>query len=81
MGDQLAFFVRAGHVNSLREAFHDAKIGEAHGYRNNEMLTTVAVQTTTTVNNRSSQRGILKHYLQSDSRKKPKVCFRCEGHI
>lgn len=29
--DQLAFFVRAGRVHSLRDALHTAKIGEAHG--------------------------------------------------
>lgn len=30
---QLAFFVRAGRVDSLRDALQSAKIGEAHGYR------------------------------------------------
>ena len=30
---QLAFFVRAGRVESLRDALQSAKIGEAHGYR------------------------------------------------
>ena len=30
---QLAFFVRAGRVSTLRDALHSAKLGEAHGYR------------------------------------------------
>ena len=29
---QLAFFVRAGRVDTLRDALHSAKLGDAHGY-------------------------------------------------
>lgn len=30
---QLAFFIRAGRIDTFRDALHSAKIGEAHGYR------------------------------------------------
>ena len=38
---QLAFFVRAGHKESLREALQSAKIEEAHGYRQTASSTPV----------------------------------------
>ncbi len=35
---QLAFFIRAGRVNTFREALHFAKLGEAHGYRSQNSI-------------------------------------------
>jgi hypothetical protein len=66
---QLAFFVRAGRVDSLREALHVAKIGEAHGYRTVTQLTTAAVgkpSDTKLPDHQSNKRG-------------PKICFKCDG--
>ena len=91
---QLAFFIRAGRVLTLRDALHSAKLGEAHGYRSHTTTTT-----TTTCTPTQDQVQILSQRVQAlevnsvapktsnqttnkPSRKsgKPKItCFKCSG--
>lgn len=91
---QLAFFVRAGRVESLRDALQSAKIGEAHGYRQYNL-------TTSTISHASAAAGSVQQQLDEITKRldelsrtsshpeghvqptkgpvTSRVCYRCKG--
>ena len=89
---QLAFFVRAGRVDTLRDALHSAKLGEAHGYRSHNATQTVATQDSLSsltqrvqaleLNNVTSRQKDQSVNSNSKIRvpNRPKgACFKCTG--
>ena len=89
---QLAFFVRAGRVATLRDALHSAKLGEAHGYRSHNATQTVATQDSLSsltqrvqaleLNNVTSRQKDQSVNSNSKTRvpNRPKgACFKCTG--
>ena len=93
---QLAFFVRAGRVDTLRDALHSAKLGEAHGYRSHNATQTVATQDSLSsltqrvqaleLNNVTSRQKDQSVNSNSKTRvpNRPKgACFKCTraGHL
>lgn len=67
--DKLAFFVRASRTTSIREAFNQARIGEAHGYR--DQVPTL-LQTSSLTSEKPKA-------FNKDRDPKDRRCFKCNG--
>ena len=90
---QLAFFVRAGRVESLRDALQSAKIGEAHGYRVQSSADTVQLLGSSTpkpsaaagsfqaqlINKKLEELSTQSRGQPTKSRLAPRVCFRVKN--
>lgn len=82
---QLAFFIRAGRIDTFRDALHSAKIGEAHGYRDHTQVPSVPtpsdtpqlpVPVPTPVNALTPATSAHQGRYRKPQ---PRVCYSCSG--
>lgn len=86
---KLAFFVRAGKNQTIREALHSAKLGEAHGYRAQldnsvgpDPITTLSQRVQALEVNNTTMRHNKQEKINTGQRSRPSTannssCFKC----